>query len=107
MFVQLLVGALKGHPLRKPVDDHREHQTDQRPKPNLVRRGNHQIQRNGALVAYQITDGEVAGRGVPGYQRIAIEGQRGLRRRKYSAKILILFVQHFLHFLPDRWMSAR
>ena len=106
MFVQLLVGAFKCHPLSEPIDDHGEHQTDQGPKPNLVRRGHYEIQRNGALVTNQITDGEVTGRGVPGYQGIAVNRQRRLRRRKHSTEILVLFVEHLLHFFPNRWMSA-
>ena len=56
-------------------------------------------------MVHQVVDGEVAGRRVPGYQRIAIECERGFRRGEDAAKVAVLLVEHFLHLFANHGMS--
>src|SRR5471030_1688734 len=107
MFVALLLRALEYHLLSEAIDRHREHQPDERAQANLVRRWDHQVQRNGAVVVHQVIDGKVARRGVLRDKRIAIERERRLRGREDAAEVTVLFVEHFLYLLADHWMSER
>src|ERR1700716_3243501 len=105
MLVALLLRALENHLLRKAIDRHREHQTDERAQANFVRRWNHQVKRHGALVVHQLVDSEVARRGVFRYEWIAIECKRGLRSRENASEIAILLVEHLLHLLAHDGMG--
>src|SRR5471030_291002 len=107
MLVALLLRALEYHPLGEAVDRHREHQPDEWAQSNLVRRWDHQVQRHGAVVVYQVVDGKVARRGVLCDKRIAIERERRLRGGEDAAEVAVLLVEHFLHLLANHWMGER
>ena len=108
MFVALLLGALENHLLRQPIDGHREHQADQRPQANFVRRRDHQVKRYGPLVVHEIVDREITCRGVLRDQRIAVERERGFGSGEDAAEIAILFVEHLLHLLRTTgWVRVR
>jgi hypothetical protein len=45
VLVSLLVAAFKIHAFGQPIDNHGEYEPNERPQPNLVRRGNYQVKR--------------------------------------------------------------
>ena len=66
---------------RQPVDGHREDQPQQRFQAFDVARRHNQIEAHRILEMFEIVDCEIALLDAPLDERIAIEDERGLRRR--------------------------
>src|SRR5580692_6188340 len=99
--VQLLLCSFEYHPLGQAIDDHREHQPDERPQANLVGRRDDEVQRDRTAVIDEIGYGEIAGGRILGNQGIAEQRKRCFGRAEDAAKIPLLFVEHLLCLLPD------
>ena len=107
MLIFLDLRTLKLDLFSEAVDNHGENEAHQRPESDLVARRNDKVERYGPFVINQLVDAEIAPRGIPGDQGIAIQREGRFGGREHPREIAILLIEHLLNFLANYRVGDR